>query len=247
VVDMETEQRQGPGRGFFFSVGAFMIVVGVLVAAALVVPLQPRLQLNVPTTTFSSSGVTVTIPSGAGTPSGAPGYSPDTIIVVVGVNNTVTFQNADTVPHTVTADDGSFNSGNLNAGQSWTHTFSTPGTFSFHCEYHSWMKGTIVVRQGTGASPLTVHIPQGSGTPSGAPGYSPDRIVLVVGVNNTVTFVNDDTVPHTVTATDNSFNSGNMNPGQTWTHTFTTPGTFTYHCLYHSWMQGTIVVKSPTG
>lgn len=243
---METEQTNGPGRGFLLSIGTLMIVVGVLVAAALVVPLQPKLQTNYTTTTGQASGVTVTIPSGAGTPSGAPGYAPDTIVVLVGVNNTVTFVNSDTAPHTVTADDGSFNSGNLNPGQSWTHTFSTPGTFSFHCEYHAWMKGSIVVRQSAQA-PVTVRIPQGSGTPSGAPGYSPDRIVLVIGVNSTVVFVNDDTVPHTVTASDSSFNSGNLNPGQSWTHSFTKPGTFTFRCLYHSWMQGTIVVKSPTG
>jgi plastocyanin len=49
------------------------------------------------------------------------------------------------LPHTVTASDGSFNSENLNAGQSWTHTFTTPGTYSYYCSYHAWVKGTIVV------------------------------------------------------------------------------------------------------
>ncbi len=49
---------------------------------------------------------------------------------------------------------------------------------------------------------------------------------------------------HTVTANDNSFNSNNMNQGDVYIRQFTTPGTFTYRCIYHSWMQGTIIVKS---
>jgi plastocyanin len=66
--------------------------------------------------------------------------------VVIGVNSTVTWVNSDDVPHTVTANDGSFNSGNLDAGQSWSHTFTTPGTYAYYCAYHPWMKGTIIVK-----------------------------------------------------------------------------------------------------
>jgi plastocyanin len=66
--------------------------------------------------------------------------------VVLGVNNTVAWTNDDSAPHTVTADDGSFSSGNLNPGDSYTYTFTTPGTYAYHCNYHSWMKGTIIVK-----------------------------------------------------------------------------------------------------
>ena len=66
----------------------------------------------------------------------------------------------------------------------------------------------------------------------------------MIGVNNTVTWVNNDDAPHTVTANDGSFNSGNLDPGQSWSFTFTDPGTYTYHCSYHSWMEGTVIVKS---
>lgn len=96
---------------------------------------------------------------------------------------------------------------------------------------------------GSAATTVTVNIPAGASNPSGAPGYSPDTLTVVIGVNNTVTFVNQDSAPHTVTANDSSFNSGNLNPGQSWTNTFTTPGTFGFHCIYHSWMKGTIIVK----
>ncbi len=37
---------------------------------------------------------------------------------------------------------------------------------------------------------------------------------------------------------------GNMAPGQTFTFTFSTPGTYTYHCQYHPWMTATITVKA---
>ena len=98
------------------------------------------------TTTASVAGPTVSILSGSAADMGSMFYSPTTITVVIGVNNTITWANNDNAPHTVTANDGSFNSGNLNAGQSWTHTFDTPGTFPYYCSYHPWMKGTVIVK-----------------------------------------------------------------------------------------------------
>jgi len=104
------------------------------------------------TTTASIAGPMVDIlpMSGMDDNSAAPFYSPQTITVVIGVNNTVTWTNGDTVPHTVTATDGSFNSGNLNPGQAWSHTFTTPGTYTYYCSYHSWMKGTVIVLAASG-------------------------------------------------------------------------------------------------
>lgn len=49
------------------------------------------------------------------------------------------------VTHNITADDGSFASGNLNAGSSFQTTFSTQGTFNYHCSIHPTMKGTVTV------------------------------------------------------------------------------------------------------
>ena len=100
------------------------------------------------TTTSAAAGPIVRIPSGAGMQmaNGNDYYSPPNLTVVIGVNSTVTWINNDDVPHTVTANDGSFDSGNLDAGQGWTHTFSAPGTYAYYCSYHPWMKGTIVVK-----------------------------------------------------------------------------------------------------
>jgi plastocyanin len=75
-------------------------------------------------------------------------FSPEPVTVVIGVNNTVTWVNNDSAPHTVTADDGSFGSANIGAGGTYTHTFMTPGEYKYDCAYHSWMVGTVVVKAG---------------------------------------------------------------------------------------------------
>jgi plastocyanin len=47
--------------------------------------------------------------------------------------------------HSVTADDGSFDSGRMASGE-FRRTFATPGEIAYHCEVHARMKGTVVVR-----------------------------------------------------------------------------------------------------
>ena len=92
--------------------------------------------------------------------------------------------------------------------------------------------------------PVKVSIPNGTSTNTASPGYSPATITVVIGVNNTVTWTNNDLSVHTVTANDKSFSSGDMAPGVSFSFTFTTPGIYSYHCVYHSWMSGTVVVKA---
>jgi plastocyanin len=72
-------------------------------------------------------------------------YSPQNIVVVVGVNNTVTWISHSLSEDTVTSNNGLFDSGILNPGQSWTFTFSKVGTYPYSCTFHPWMKGTITV------------------------------------------------------------------------------------------------------
>lgn len=74
--------------------------------------------------------------------------------------------------------------------------------------------------------------------------FSPIQVTLVIGVNNTVTWENNDNAAHTITAKDGSFSSGNVGAGASYTHTFTVPGTYTYYCAYHQWMVATVIVKS---
>lgn len=66
---------------------------------------------------------------------------------------------------------------------------------------------------------------------------------LLVRVGTTVTWTNDDALPHTVSATDRSWSSGDLQPGGTFRRTFADPGTFPYVCLYHPLMVGTVTVE----
>jgi plastocyanin len=70
-------------------------------------------------------------------------YTPATLEVHVG--DTVTWTNNDSAPHTVTSSDGSIQSGTMEQGASFSFTFTTPGTFDYHCEFHASMVGQVVV------------------------------------------------------------------------------------------------------
>ena len=69
--------------------------------------------------------------------------------------------------------------------------------------------------------------------------FSPALMTLTAG--KPVAWINDDNLAHTVTADDGSFDSGDMQPGATFTRTFNMPGTFPYHCKYHKGMTGTVI------
>jgi plastocyanin len=71
-------------------------------------------------------------------------------------------------------------------------------------------------------------------------GFNPATIMIHPG--DTVTWTNDDDRDHDVTANDNSFFSGNLKPGKTFSYKFTTVGRFLYGCSLHPRERGTIIV-----
>lgn len=108
----------------------------------------------------------------------------------------------------------------------------------------------------TGAVPVpadgVVAMPAGAWNPVNAEtAYSPAGLRVPVGT--TVTWRNDDSVIHTVTSgtstgtvttPDGVFDSGDLLPGETFSFTFTEPGSFDYFCTPHPWMVGSIVVEA---
>lgn len=70
-------------------------------------------------------------------------YNPSTVNASAGQTVTWKFDDSGT-QHTVTADDGSFDSGPQSSG-TFTHTFATAGRFAFHCKIHASMTGVVVV------------------------------------------------------------------------------------------------------
>ena len=135
-------------------------------------------------------------------------------------------------------------------------SYHIPATGAASTSPVSTIPATIATHVGTtspspsSASPpetVRVSIPDGVASSSSS-NFQPGTITLVIGVNNTVVWTNNDSAPHTVTATsvpygETKFSSGNMNSGTTFTYTFKAPGTYSYQCSYHYWMQGTIVVE----
>jgi plastocyanin len=91
-------------------------------------------------------------------------FRPGTMTVPVGA--TVTWTNNDPFAHTTSSDSGVWDSGPLNPGASFSHTFTTAGVFSYHCHIHPFMQGTIVV---------------GSAPPVTAPAVSVQPSTVIVG------------------------------------------------------------------
>lgn len=71
-------------------------------------------------------------------------FAPNRIEIPAG--GTITWTNNDPLVHTVTADDGSWDSGAIEPGKTWSHTFTQPGEYAFHCTPHPFMKAIVVVR-----------------------------------------------------------------------------------------------------
>jgi len=100
--------------------------------------------------TFNSTNV-ITIPYGVGD-NESLNFQPSSTTVVVGVNNTIVWNDLDAEQHTVTSMSvpsgaAKFDSGILNQGQTFTLTLTVPGTYEFYCTIHpTWMRGTIVVK-----------------------------------------------------------------------------------------------------
>jgi len=92
-----------------------------------------------PTASIPSDSTVVRIVANAGSNS----FSPNPVEVKVG--ETVTWINDDSGRHTVTSKDGFFDSGMMGKGQSFSYTFDKTGEYTYHCEPHPNMVGTVVV------------------------------------------------------------------------------------------------------
>jgi plastocyanin len=57
-------------------------------------------------------------------------------VLTIAAGTTVEWENEDAMAHTVTADNGSFDSGRMNKGDHFRFTFTAPGTYPYYCIYH---------------------------------------------------------------------------------------------------------------
>jgi|GEM_PF-557266 len=107
---------------------------------------------------LSPKGDKVGTPGSAANPTSTPAPQAKTVKVAIQnfsfgapltipVGTTVEWANEDSTAHTVTASNGAFDSGNLDPGASFSFTLTQEGTYDYVCQYHSNMKGQIVVTQ----------------------------------------------------------------------------------------------------
>ena len=94
-------------------------------------------------------------------------FSPSSITIAPG--DTVTWTNSDGTAHTVTGNNGSWGSGNLADGQTYTHQFNETGDYAYHCSIHSSMTGVV-------------HVTSGGGTPQQphSPGFSSSTLIAII-------------------------------------------------------------------
>jgi plastocyanin len=100
-------------------------------------------------------------------------YTPKTTTIALG--DKVTWTNDSDAPHTVDADDGSFELDQFTEGQSVSETFSTAGSFTYHCDIHPYMTGTVVVLAAGVTPPATDTAPRST------PGDGDQSIAIVLG------------------------------------------------------------------
>ena len=103
----------------------------------------------------SSEPASSVAPSAAGGAPGAPaagaaavtikGFAFNPAAITVPVGATITWTNEDSVRHTVTLDSGAVTSDALATGATYSQTFTTAGTFPYHCSIHPSMKGSVTV------------------------------------------------------------------------------------------------------
>ncbi len=175
----------------------------------------------------------------------------------VNVGDTVSWANTGVAPHTVTANDGSFDSGFMFSGDPFSRRFDAPGAFAYFCSIHPEMVGTItVVGEATGAAPPPPpEQPAAGSTTPAVSGAAPSGDVSIVdndfkpsaftvAVGSTVSWANTGAVPHTVTTS--GFDSGFIMPGDRFKRAFSAEGSFSYFCTIHPGMAGTVNVVAAT-
>jgi plastocyanin len=69
--------------------------------------------------------------------------------ITIAPGTAVVWTNKDDDPHTVTADDGSFDSKGLGQGDQYSHVFAAAGRYPYHCAAHPFMKGVVIVSEGS--------------------------------------------------------------------------------------------------
>ena len=114
-------------------------------ATAPVVPVTSEPATSVPAASIPATSAPVV--SGNEVKIDISGFAFNPATVTIKVGEKVTWTNQDSAVHTVVADDNSWTSDSLEQGASFSHTFTTAGTFTYKCGVDPSMQGTVIVQQ----------------------------------------------------------------------------------------------------
>lgn len=139
-----------------------VVAVAIIVVAVILIMTKSSTPVN--NSIMEPQNAPVKIPSSANAPTfppfqtGPPGpmaqvaliniqnFQFDSASFTVKKGTTIVWNNSDSMPHTVTSDEGSeLASPSIEHGGTYPHTFNSVGTFTYHCAIHPSMKGTVVV------------------------------------------------------------------------------------------------------
>ena len=177
-------------------------------------------------------------------------------MVTAHVGDTISWVNVGTIPHTVTANDGTFDKTPIAPGERFNWVVNKTGSINYVCSYHPGMGAMLMLKPAlkgvavpaatstTGTTPLT-KAPVSTGTTNtyevqvADDSFTPAMLEAHVG--DTVSWVNVGRRTHTVTAKDGSFDK-TLKPGQRFNLVLTQEGTINYVCTPHHSMFGMLMV-----
>jgi plastocyanin len=206
----------------------------------------------------SGSVYVVNIVDGAGEQkSVAQPFFPGSIKIHAG--DVVNWINRDNVDHTVTST--LFNSGlimprgSAKGASIFSHKFNEPGVYTYFCQIHPYMSGTIYVdvdetqRQivstnHPGLSNIMIEMPRNAAYQNNYGQYFiPSNAIVPSG--SRVTWVNNDYIAHTATGSDRlTFDTGPVLPSESKSFIINGTGRLAYFCEIHPWMQGSVEIIS---
>jgi len=206
----------------------------------------------------NQSTQTIVIKSGSGENAGVVpvAFEPNQLFIKAG--DKVVWVNKDRANHSVVS--LSFNSGTIepsgSKGNSYSYTFSRPGTYIYVDRFHPYMGGVIYVdvpasqrelisTTGEGFFDVKVEMPQNAAYKNN---YGPYFVPATVTIpqKSKVTWINKDYVTHTATSGDGgkAFDTHPILPGESKTLNVNLPkGAYSYYCEIHPWMLGNMVVS----
>jgi plastocyanin len=173
-------------------------------------------------------------------------------------NSTITWKNNDFMSHTVTSPTMKsgiiYPSGSNEGSSEFSYTFENKGIYNYFCRIHPYMGGVVYVDTDETEREIVdvtnksiqntfIEIPPNTAYNNHyGPFFMPANAKVSLG--DKLTWINNDYIPHTATATDMSFDSRVIEAQGSFSFHISKEGVSTYYCKIHPWMQAIVTVSN---